>query len=70
MHDNIIGLLRQLAGQGVHLALNAQGQLVSQSSKEALTPELGQLIRDHRDAIVRCLRARQAFEAQIGRAHV
>ncbi len=58
MHDNIIGLLRQLAGQGVHLALNAQGQLVSQSSQAALTPELGQLIRAHRDAIVRCLRAR------------
>jgi len=69
MHDNIIGLLRQLAGQGVHLALNAQGQLVSQSSQEALTPELGQLIRANRDAIVRCLRARQAFEAPIEPRH-
>lgn len=69
MHDNIIGLLRQLAGQGVHLALNAQGQLVSQSSREALTPELGQLIRTHRDAIVRCLRARQAFDAPIEPTH-
>ena len=32
MHTNIIGLLKQLAQQGVQLALNDQGQLVSQSS--------------------------------------
>src|SRR5690554_3615805 len=69
MPDNIIGLLRQLAGQGVHLALNTQGQLVSQSSQEALTPELGQLIRANRGAIVRCLRARQAFEAPVEPRH-
>ncbi|HJE30656.1 MAG TPA: condensation domain-containing protein, partial [Pseudomonas nitrititolerans] len=65
MHTNIIGLLKQLAQQGVQLALNDQGQLVSQSSKEALTPALGQQIREHRDAIVRCLRAQQAFAAPI-----
>jgi len=65
MHTNIIGLLKQLAQQGVQLALNDQGQLVSQSSKEALTPALGHQIREHRDAIVRCLQAQRAFAAPI-----
>lgn len=65
MQENIVGLLKHLQRNGVQLALNAQGQLVSQSAREAITAELGELIRSHRDAIVRCLRARQAFEAPI-----
>lgn len=65
MQENIVGLLKHLQRNGVQLALNAQGQLVSQSAREAITAELGELIRRHRDAIVRCLRARQAFEAPI-----
>jgi len=65
MHNNTIGLLKYLAQQGVQLALNEQGQLVSQSSKDAVTPALGQQIRKHRDAIIECLRAQQAFEAPI-----
>ncbi|MEK0364303.1 amino acid adenylation domain-containing protein [Pseudomonas sp. CBC3] len=69
MHKNIIGLLKHLAQQGVQLALNEQGQLVSQSSKDAVTPALGQQIRDNRDAIIECLRARQSFEAPIAPWH-
>jgi len=65
MHNNIIGLLKHLAKQGVQLALNDQQQLVSQSSKDAMTPALGQQIRDNRDAIIECLRAQRAFDAPI-----
>jgi amino acid adenylation domain-containing protein len=65
MQTNIIGLLKHFAQQGVQLALNDQQQLVSQSSKEAVTPALGQQIRDNRDAIIECLRAQQAFDAPI-----
>ncbi len=65
MQNNIIGLLKHLAQQGVQLALNDQQQLVSQSSKEAVTPALGQQIRDNRDAIIECLRAQRAFDAPI-----
>ena len=42
MQNNIIGLLKHLTQQGVQLALNDQQQLVSLSSKEAVTPALGQ----------------------------
>lgn len=63
--NNMIGLLKQLERQGVKLALNEKGQLVSQSSKEALTPAIGALIREHKEALVRCLSARAAFEAPI-----
>ena len=69
MSTNIIGLLNQLARNGVQLSLNAQGQLVSQSSKDAITPELGQLIRANRDAIVTCLAAASAFAAPIQAQH-
>lgn len=69
MHNNIIGLLKQLAQQGVQLALNDQQQLVSQSSKDAITPALGQQIRDNRDAIIDCLRAQRAFHAPITAQH-
>ncbi|MGX5219666.1 amino acid adenylation domain-containing protein [Pseudomonas segetis] len=65
MSTNIIGLLNQLSRQGVQLSLNAQGQLVSQSGKDAITPALGQLIRDNRDAIVSCLAAEKAFAEPI-----
>lgn len=65
MEQNIVGLLKDLERQGVTLALNGQGQLVSQSAKEAVTPAIGQRIREQRDAIVRCLTARQAFERPI-----
>ena len=57
MQNNIIGLLKHLA------------QLVSQSSKEAVTPALGQQIRDNRDAIIECLRAQRAFDAPIAPQH-
>ncbi|UNP90408.1 amonabactin biosynthesis non-ribosomal peptide synthetase AmoG [Aeromonas encheleia] len=63
--NNMIALLRQLERQGVKLALNDKGQLVSQSSKEALTPAIGALIKQHKEALVRCLAARAAFEAPI-----
>jgi len=69
MQKNIIGLLKHLAQQGVQLALNDQQQLVSQSSKEAVTPALGQQIRDNRDAIIECLRAQRAFDAPIAPQH-
>lgn len=69
MSTNIIGLLNQLARHGVQLSLNAQGQLVSQSSKDAITPELGQQIRANRDAIVTCLAAANAFAAPIQAQH-
>lgn len=69
MHNNIIGLLKHLAQQGVRLALNDQHQLVSQSSKDAVTPALGQQIRDNREAIIGCLRAQRAFEAPIAPQH-
>ncbi|SEE34391.1 non-ribosomal peptide synthetase [Pseudomonas anguilliseptica] len=69
MSTNIIGLLNQLARQGVQLSLNAQGQLVSQSSKDAITPELGQQIRANRDAIITCLAAANAFAAPIQAQH-
>ena len=39
--NNMITLLKQLERQGVRLALNEKGQLISQSSKEALTPAIG-----------------------------
>ncbi len=70
MQNNIIGLLKHLAQQGVQLALNDQQQLVSQSSKEAVTPALGQQIRDNRDAIIECLRAQRAFDAPIAPQHL
>ncbi|MBV7438994.1 amonabactin biosynthesis non-ribosomal peptide synthetase AmoG [Aeromonas sp. sif2416] len=63
--NNMIALLRQLERQGVKLALNDKGQLVSQSSKEAVTPAIGALIKQHKEALVRCLAARAAFEAPI-----
>lgn len=69
MHNNIIGLLKHLAQQGVQLALNDQQQLVSQARKDAITPALGQQIRDNRDAIIECLRAQQAFDAPITAQH-
>lgn len=70
MQKNIIGLLKRLAQQGVHLALNDLQQLVSQSSKEAMTPSLGQQIRDNRDAIIECLRAQRAFIKPIVPQHL
>ncbi|MFG0763419.1 amonabactin biosynthesis non-ribosomal peptide synthetase AmoG [Aeromonas media] len=63
--NNMIALLRQLERQGVKLALNDKGQLISQSSKEALTPAIGATIKAHKDELVRCLAARAAFEAPI-----
>ncbi|EQC04855.1 non-ribosomal peptide synthetase [Aeromonas salmonicida subsp. pectinolytica 34mel] len=61
----MITLLKQLERQGVRLALNEKGQLISQSSKEAVTPAIGALIKAHKDELVRCLAARAAFEAPI-----
>lgn len=63
--NNMITLLKQLERQGVRLALNEKGQLISQSSKEAVTPAIGALIKAHKDELVRCLAARAAFEAPI-----
>ncbi|WP_412705199.1 Linear gramicidin synthase subunit D [Aeromonas rivipollensis] len=63
--NNMITLLKQLERQGVKLALNDKGQLISQSSKEAVTPAIGALIKAHKDELVRCLAARAAFEAPI-----
>ncbi|MEH6799268.1 MAG: amino acid adenylation domain-containing protein [Halopseudomonas sabulinigri] len=63
--NDIIGLLQQLEQQGVRLALNTQGQLISQSNKGAVTPAIGQQIRDHKDVLIACLRARQQFTAAI-----
>ncbi|MCS3459659.1 non-ribosomal peptide synthetase [Aeromonas sp. BIGb0445] len=63
--NNMIALLQQLERQGVKLALNDKGQLISQSSKEAVTPAIGALIKAHKDELVRCLGARAAFEAPI-----
>ncbi|MGY3942854.1 non-ribosomal peptide synthetase [Aeromonas tecta] len=63
--NNMIRLLQQLERQGVKLALNDKGQLISQSSKEAVTPAIGALIKAHKDELVRCLGARAAFEAPI-----
>ncbi|UNG16762.1 non-ribosomal peptide synthetase [Stutzerimonas zhaodongensis] len=70
MQNNIVGLLKHLAQQGVQLALNDEQQLVSKSSKEAVTPALGQQIRDNRDAIIECLRAQRAFDAPIAPQHL
>ncbi|MFM5839186.1 amonabactin biosynthesis non-ribosomal peptide synthetase AmoG [Aeromonas rivipollensis] len=63
--NNMILLLKQLERQGVKLALNEKGQLISQSSKEAVTPAIGATIKTHKDELVRCLAARAAFEAPI-----
>ncbi|MBL0569166.1 amonabactin biosynthesis non-ribosomal peptide synthetase AmoG [Aeromonas hydrophila] len=63
--NNMILLLKQLERQGVKLALNEKGQLISQSSKEAVTPAIGATIKAHKDELVRCLAARAAFEAPI-----
>lgn len=63
--NNMITLLKQLERQGVRLTLNEKGQLISQSSKEALTPAIGAQIKAHKDELVRCLAARAAFEAPI-----
>ena len=63
--NNMIALLQQMERQGVKLALNDKGQLISQSSKEAVTPAIGALIKAHKDELVRCLAARAAFEAPI-----
>lgn len=63
--NNMITLLKQLERQGVKLALNEKGQLISQSSKEAVTPAIGATIKAHKDELVRCLAARAAFEAPI-----
>jgi amino acid adenylation domain-containing protein/non-ribosomal peptide synthase protein (TIGR01720 family) len=63
--NNMILLLKQLDRQGVKLALNDKGQLISQSSKEAVTPAIGATIKAHKDELVRCLAARAAFEAPI-----
>ena len=45
--NNMILLLKQLERQGVKLALNDKGQLISQSSKEAVTPAIGATIKTH-----------------------
>ncbi|WP_429169581.1 amonabactin biosynthesis non-ribosomal peptide synthetase AmoG [Aeromonas rivipollensis] len=63
--NNMILLLKQLERQGVKLALNDKDQLISQSSKEAVTPAIGATIKAHKDELVRCLAARVAFEAPI-----
>lgn len=63
--NNMILLLKQLERQGVKLALNDKGQLISQSSKEAVTPAIGATIKAHKDELVRCLAARAAFEEPI-----
>ena len=63
--NNMILLLKQLERQGDKLALNDKGQLISQSSKEAVTPAIGATIKAHKDELVRCLAARAAFEAPI-----
>ncbi|MGY3979141.1 amonabactin biosynthesis non-ribosomal peptide synthetase AmoG [Aeromonas mytilicola] len=63
--NNMILLLKQLERQGVKLALNEKGQLISQSSKEAVTPAIGATIKTHKDELVRCMAARAAFEAPI-----
>ncbi|MFM5095772.1 amonabactin biosynthesis non-ribosomal peptide synthetase AmoG [Aeromonas rivipollensis] len=63
--NNMILLLKQLERQGVKLALNDKGQLISQSNKEAVTPAIGATIKAHKDELVRCLAARAAFEAPI-----
>jgi amino acid adenylation domain-containing protein/non-ribosomal peptide synthase protein (TIGR01720 family) len=63
--NNMILLLKQLERQGVKLGLNEKGQLISQSSKEAVTPAIGATIKAHKDELVRCLAARAAFEAPI-----
>ncbi len=63
--NNMITLLKQLERQGVRLALNEKGQLISQSSKEVVTPAIGALIKAHKDELVRCLAARAAFEAPL-----
>ncbi|KLV07684.1 non-ribosomal peptide synthetase [Photobacterium ganghwense] len=62
---DMISLLADLERKGIRLALNEKGQLTSQCSKQALTPEIGQQIRDNKDAIIRCLHARQAYEQPI-----
>lgn len=62
---DMISFLADLERKGVRLALNEKGQLISQCSKQALTPEIGQQIRDNKDAIIRCLSARQAYEQPI-----
>ncbi|MEI8596421.1 amino acid adenylation domain-containing protein [Photobacterium sp. Hal280] len=62
---DMISFLADLERKGIRLALNEKGQLTSQCSKQALTPEIGQQIRDNKDAIIRCLRARQAYEQPI-----
>ncbi|MEI3773389.1 amino acid adenylation domain-containing protein [Pectobacterium brasiliense] len=62
---DIVTLLKQLERQGVRLALNAQGQLISQSNKDAITADIGRTIKENKDAIVRCLTAQQAFERPI-----
>lgn len=62
---DMISFLADLERKGIRLALNEKGQLVSQCSKQAMTPELGQQIRTHKEAIIRCLRARQAYEQPI-----
>ncbi|MDV5171354.1 non-ribosomal peptide synthetase [Photobacterium rosenbergii] len=62
---DIITLLTTLEQQGVKLALNDKGQLVSQCNKQAMTPAIGQQIRTHKEDIVRCLMARKAYEAPI-----
>ena len=66
--NNMILLLKQLERQGVKLALNDKGQLISQSSKEAVTPAIGATIKAHKDELVRCLAARAAFEAAVAYA--
>ncbi|OOE55436.1 non-ribosomal peptide synthetase [Salinivibrio kushneri] len=62
---DMISFLADLERKGIRLALNEKGQLVSQCSKQAMTPEIGQQIRTHKEAIIRCLRARQAYEQPI-----
>ncbi|WP_046218922.1 non-ribosomal peptide synthetase [Photobacterium halotolerans] len=62
---DMISFLADLERKGIRLALNEKGQLTSQCSKQALTPEIGQQIRDNKDAIIRCLSARQAYEQPI-----
>lgn len=62
---DIITLLMALERKGVRLTLNRQFQLVSQANKQAMTADVVAQIKAHKDAIVRCLKAQQAFEQPI-----
>lgn len=61
----IIALLHKLENQGVKLTLNDEEQLISQSHRDAVTPEIGASIKENKEAIIQCLKARSAFEKEI-----